>query len=67
MNYLTIEGHLYSSNAAQNISKEKEIVMVAECMTFIQNMASKFDIDLKICETALTIFHLYQKKFSFIE
>jgi hypothetical protein len=30
-------------------------------------MATKLEIDLKICGTALTIFHLYQKKFSFIE
>lgn len=65
--YLTLEDYMHSANADKLISHEKEMQMIAECITFIQKMALELQITKTVCCTALNIFHIYQKKFPFTD
>lgn len=67
MTYLVKEDYLSSANLQFGISKDKEDQMVTECISFIQKMAMDFNIRPRVCGTALTIFHIYAKKFPFTE
>jgi len=67
MKLLILEDYLSSANKDAGISQEKELAMIAECVSFITKMAAHFQIKSHLVGTALTIFHLYQKKFAFTE
>jgi hypothetical protein len=67
MTYLNREDYLSSANVQFGISEQKEQQMITECIQFIQKMAMDFKIRPRVCGTALTIFHIYRKKFAFTE
>lgn len=67
MKLLELEDYLSSANKHSGISPDKELAMISECVSFIQKMAAHFNIRISVIGTALTIFHIYQKKFAFTE
>lgn len=67
MKLLILDDYESSANTTSGISKEKELQMTGECITFIQKMAENFKIQVHVIGTAMTIFHLYQKKYPYTE
>eukprot|EP00347_Sterkiella_histriomuscorum_P013851 403363122 len=67
MKFLILEDYQKSANEESGISREKELLMIQECITYIQKIAKHFQVRINICGTALTIFHLYTCKHPFTE
>ena len=67
MKLLPFDDYIACPNAEVGISSEQELRMISECLCYVQKMATQFKISIPVTGTAMTIFHLYQKRVPFTE